>query len=273
MPDNNPRSVTKHYSEEMMTVPSTDKVELDGRLFRGDARKHTCVILTHPYGPLGGNFENNVVKALFDNFASQGFMTVRFNFRGTGRSTGRTSFKGQGEQDDILAICRYIREKEHIRPKHIMLCGYSYGAVAAGGVATQIPELSGFIAVSYPIGVLWALTFFGTNKFKTSLAGIPSHIPKLYITGGKDGFTSLETFTTFVESLPKENITSVVVKEANHFWVDGTQENQLVAHINQWLGKTGLNAKGGRMAASALLQRGTGVVSSATIPPSSPSAR
>ncbi|KAI8914788.1 Alpha/Beta hydrolase protein, partial [Powellomyces hirtus] len=220
-----------HLQEEKVTVPSTDKVELETRLYRGAGRKQTCVILTHPYGPLGGNFENNVVQALFDNFASQGFMTVRFNFRGAGRSTGRTSFKGAGEADDVLSICRYVRGRPEIAPTHIILCGYSYGSVAAGAITRQVSELAGFISISYPSGVLWFLTFFGSNKLKAQLMEIPANIPKLFICGNRDNFTSEANFKKFVDELPNENKTVVVVNEATHFWNE--MEQVLVAHVNQ----------------------------------------
>ncbi|RKO92789.1 Alpha/Beta hydrolase protein, partial [Blyttiomyces helicus] len=68
----------------------------------------------HPYGPLGGNMDNNVVAALFRNFASKGFMVIRFNFRGVGNSTGKTSWRGQGEVDDVLTVVRYARERVNL---------------------------------------------------------------------------------------------------------------------------------------------------------------
>ncbi|TPX61960.1 hypothetical protein PhCBS80983_g00812 [Powellomyces hirtus] len=283
---NNPRSVKMHLQEEKVTVPSTDKVELETRLYRGAGRKQTCVILTHPYGPLGGNFENNVVQALFDNFASQGFMTVRFNFRGAGRSTGRTSFKGAGEADDVLSICRYVRGRPEIAPTHIILCGYSYGSVAAGAITRQVPELAGFISISYPryipmdsllflsgsrvltcwscdVAVLWFLTFFGSNKLKAQLMEIPANLPKLFICGNRDNFTSEANFKKFVDELPNENKTVVVVNEATHFWNE--MEQVLVAHVNQWMGRNGLNSKTGKSASAAALKVNPAVVATSTV--------
>ncbi|KND01965.1 uncharacterized protein SPPG_09026 [Spizellomyces punctatus DAOM BR117] len=259
MLDHVSRSAVLHYQEEQQHVPSTDKVELETRIYKGTGRKDTCVIFAHPYGPLGGNLENNVVRALFDNFAHQGYMTVRFNFRGVGRSTGRTSFRGAGEMEDVLAICHYLRSRSDLAPKRIVLCGYSYGSVAMGAIAGQVPELAGFISISYPSGVLWFLTLFNGKKSQGSLKSISTSIPKLFITGAKDNFTSEANFQKFVDELPSENKTVIIVPEANHFWAEW--EDALVGHINSWCAKTGLNSKSGRSASASPLRISPGTPS------------
>ena len=38
-------------------------------------------MITHPYGPLGGNMDNNVVQAVYDAAEKAGFAAVCFNFR------------------------------------------------------------------------------------------------------------------------------------------------------------------------------------------------
>ncbi|KAG0178784.1 hypothetical protein DFQ29_003028 [Apophysomyces sp. BC1021] len=48
----------------------------------------TGVIIAHPYGPLGGNMQNNVVVALHKFFANRGYVTVRLNFRSFDFVTG-----------------------------------------------------------------------------------------------------------------------------------------------------------------------------------------
>src|SRR5690348_9304477 len=40
-----------------------------------------AIIIAHPYGPLGGNINNNVVVSLHKGFSEKGFLTVSFNFR------------------------------------------------------------------------------------------------------------------------------------------------------------------------------------------------
>ncbi|KAI9091835.1 Alpha/Beta hydrolase protein [Phlyctochytrium arcticum] len=253
------RSVTLHNQEELKSVESTGGT-LETRIFHGSIRKETCVVFAHPYGPLGGNLENNVVRALFDNFATQGYMTVRFNFRGVGYSQGRTSLRGQGEMEDVQAICRFVRGRHDLAPKKIILCGYSYGSVAMGAAACTIPELAGFISISYPCGVMWFLTLFNSAKASSPLAQIPAAVPKLYITGTEDNFTSLATFTKLMDTLPTENRTVLVVPDANHFWAQ--KEEVVVGHVTNWMNKTGLNAKVGARSVSA----GPGSMRVATTP-------
>ena len=50
---------------------------------RPGARRNAevALVITHPYGPLGGNMDNNVVQAVYDAAEKAGFAAVCFNFR------------------------------------------------------------------------------------------------------------------------------------------------------------------------------------------------
>ncbi|KAJ1548107.1 hypothetical protein HK405_004201 [Cladochytrium tenue] len=61
--------------------------------FSAETRSSTCVVVAHPYGPLGGNLHNNVVSACCQLFVSMGFITARFNFRGVGTRDNFTSLR------------------------------------------------------------------------------------------------------------------------------------------------------------------------------------
>ena len=175
-----------HKEEECVLVKSSDGIALETRLLKGQHPRYsqTAVILTHPYGPLGGNLDNNVVYSLFQLFASLGFTTARFNFRGVGHSTGRTSFQGLGEIDDLLSVYKFIKTRSDLKPKHVLLVGYSYGSITAGAASVEIPDLCGFIAISYPSGVSWALTLWNGRKYLECLRCLASPaIPKLLIMG------------------------------------------------------------------------------------------
>jgi len=56
---------------------------------------------------MGGSMYNHVVETIQEAFATEGFSTLRFNFRGVGKSSGMYD-EGRGEQEDILAVCRYL---------------------------------------------------------------------------------------------------------------------------------------------------------------------
>ncbi|KAI8929449.1 Alpha/Beta hydrolase protein [Entophlyctis helioformis] len=235
-----------HLKERDVTVPSTDGVTLKARFFVGDSkRRSTCFVLAHPYGPLGGNYDNNVVEALFANFASMGYSTIRFNFRGVGGSTGRTTFRGIGEIEDVVAVCKYLMSRDIMdKPSRIVLCGYSYGSVAAGAAACDVPEVAAVISISYPAGVLWALTLGNQRKHLDSLQSTPPDVLKLFISGTRDNFTSESSFSQFVATMPEPKAV-VVVPDADHFWAGA--ESTLTGHINQWVAKSlrpHLNEKG-----------------------------
>ena len=153
--------------ESVLRVPfeSQPKSFLDGRAIFHDC--NTVLVFTHPYAPLGGNMENNVVLKLFHYFAKEGFNVVRFNFRGVGVSEGSSSWTALPETDDVRAVCKYILDT-HSAITHIVLVvktffvlpatthppeylfffflflsqGYSFGAVCASAVVDDFPQVS-----------------------------------------------------------------------------------------------------------------------------------
>nr|KAJ3419277.1 hypothetical protein HK105_007170 [Polyrhizophydium stewartii] len=217
---------------------------------------------------LGGDLNNGVVHALFSNFASMGYSTIRFNFRGVGLSTGRTTFRGIGEIDDVVAVYKYVTTQASALASKVILCGYSYGSVATCAAACELPLVVGLISISYPAGVLWALTLGNQRKHLAGLHSTPASVLKMFISGAKDNFTSESAFTKFADGVtgPK---TVVVVPEADHFWAG--IEKGLAAHINQWfvremrphLGERGsfnelaVDAKSARKSAEALRTMGS----------------
>ncbi|EIE80117.1 hypothetical protein RO3G_04822 [Rhizopus delemar RA 99-880] len=74
---------------------------------------------THPYGPLGGNMNNNVVIALQKYFLSQGYITVCLNFRGCGHSQGKTSWTGMPEREDYISVINLILDATHLDYKNL----------------------------------------------------------------------------------------------------------------------------------------------------------
>jgi alpha/beta superfamily hydrolase len=190
-------------AEEFVLIPSSDGVVLESRIFKPSSEQlqqqqqhqslsshshhsknsQVCVILTHPYGRLGGNLHNNVVEACFELFSSLGFMTVRFNFRGVGHSTGRGTFRGTGEMEDVMSVYKFVKNRENLRPRYVLLVGYSYGSMATCAVFQDIPDCIGIVSISYPAGVLWALTLGNSSKFLEGLKAKPSNIHKLFIFG------------------------------------------------------------------------------------------
>jgi alpha/beta superfamily hydrolase len=61
---------------------------LEGELAYPEGTPIGAALLAGPHPLLGGNRDNNVVRALGDGLARSGLVTLRFNYRGVGASTG-----------------------------------------------------------------------------------------------------------------------------------------------------------------------------------------
>jgi hypothetical protein len=79
-PNNNPRARTATLLEDDIMIEASDGVRLAAKVC--NRRSPIAVVLAHPYGPLGGNRNNNVIVKLTQFMAREGFSTIRFNARG-----------------------------------------------------------------------------------------------------------------------------------------------------------------------------------------------
>jgi alpha/beta superfamily hydrolase len=224
--------------EEEVKFEATDEIILVGK-FALNPDSRNIAIITHPYGPVGGNMENHVVIKAAEIMYRFGFSTLRFNFRGVSPSQGRTSWTGASEVLDVLEAVKYTQSKlksetgmEHTQ---IVLVGYSFGSMIATKAAIEIPNLIGLISISYPSQVMWALTLFNSNEFTSALPQLPD-VPKLFISTKGDTFSSELNWKTTVDqaSDPKE----LVMLDGNHFWTDDLSYGQLVDTLTNWVRAT-----------------------------------
>jgi alpha/beta superfamily hydrolase len=131
-------------SIERVTIESDQSVE---GLLRRQSRK-AGVVVCHPHPLYGGNMYNNVVSAIEDGYAAQGFTTLIFNFRGVGNSKGEYD-EGDGEVRDATAAYGVL--KEHLdNDAHITLAGYSFGAWVISRSALEIDRFDSLFLVSFP---------------------------------------------------------------------------------------------------------------------------
>lgn len=216
--------------EEDVTIPpsSDGGVRLAAKVF--NRRSPVAVILTHPYGPLGGNMYNNVIVKLTQSLAREGFTTVRFNARGVAPSTGRTSWRGLKEKADLEAVCQYVLTQLEEPPARLVLIGYSHGSVVASAVAGEMPEVLAYAAIAYPFSVAWALTLFHQGRFLA--AASQGGKPKLFLMGTEDNFTGIGAFRAKVKALPSP-LEVVEIKGADHFFFG--IEHKVWEPIHGWL--------------------------------------
>lgn len=281
--------------EEALRIESSDGVILSGRgiFFEGSP---FCLIFTHPYAMLGGNKENNVVKALYSYFGGQKvklkseiveckMSVVRFDFRGAGDSSGRGSWRGMGEVEDLRNVCSFLYKNKGI--KKVLIVGYSYGAVIGSRVAGEMYqkvldsknegneevngedndedgedkkeikdegesnreeeegnnqkrdnekesrideiEIVGSISIAYPFSVLWALVLFNTREFLTLSK---CELPKLFILGTDDNFTSVSSFQSYLSTYPSPKQIELLPNCDHFFWGN---EKKLQPIIQNWI--------------------------------------
>ena len=198
-----------------------------------DAGSNTAVIVTHPWGLLGGNMHNNVVCACCLYFQQLGVTTVRFDFDG---SVGR----GYAQVDQLLTVARNLLHNgtfsvdKSRKPKHLILIGYSYGSLIASSATADLKdECIACISIAPPFAVAhWLLTF--NVKYHMERAAQLPDLPRLFLIGDNDNFTSENVFSEKVAvEFPSESSTGAVLKGADHFF--RRREKDVLDIIGEWL--------------------------------------
>lgn len=202
-----------------------DNISLEYEMIRGNKNSKLALILTHPYGLMGGSMHNNVTCAVFERFGWKYNTVLMFNFRGIGESEGWPTVTGWNERNDFKAACKFVLSLENA-PKDMILIGYSAGSAIGCGCIDEVPELIAYCAIGYPVG--WtASIIFGSHYPKAK-----STKPKLFIQGDWDQFTSVSTLDTWVDGLEGEK-EKVIIKGADHFFFG--YEDKVVTVIEKWL--------------------------------------
>jgi pimeloyl-ACP methyl ester carboxylesterase len=120
-------------------------------------------------------------------------------------------------------------------PGHLLEArqGYSAGSLAASRVRLAEERLRlRQCLISYPVGVLWALTLFRSTPFTRALEQIDT--PTLVIHGDSDQFTSSSSYAAWSAGL-KPNFEVLACDDADHFWSAGTRP--LRHALRAWLTK------------------------------------
>ena len=238
-------------AEKAVTLPGSSGCEA----LVANQKSRLAVILTHPWGPLGGNLHNNVVAAAALYFQRLEITTVRFNFGGSqvwGRGhpqvqqvqevaalllAGELFHSSEDDGDDDAAD---PHETAVSAPECVLLVGYSYGSLIASSASANIDRCVGVVSIAPPFGVQhWLLLFNGDYHLRQ--ASQRDNLPRLFLLGSKDDFTSESRFKETVEQrFP--NDTGAVLKDADHFFA--RREKDVMDVIGEWLGKTFAQCRG-----------------------------
>jgi uncharacterized protein len=199
-----------------------------------DLASDLAVIVTHPWGPLGGNMNNNVVLAIVVWFQRLKITTMRFDF--CGYQLGR----GDRQVQQVQEAANFLLQGFHLLdpsasdpsqppsaeaapntttrkpPKSILLVGYSYGSIISGSASVKIPQCIGVAMISPPVAVQhWLYMFHGNYHLDRARK---SGLPLLLVLGSRDNFTNEDAFMELVRSMPAATTTGAVLKEADHFF-------------------------------------------------------
>ena len=194
-----------------------------------DSNSDLAVIVTHPWGPLGGNMNNNVVLAIAVWFQRLGITTLRFNFAGNQIGRGNFQVDNVKEAANFLLTGQHLTGKapkpkegedgaieERKAPSYILLVGYSYGSIICGSASSRISQCIATIMISPPLAVRhWLYMFNGNFHLEHTRK---AKRPLLMMIGSQDNFTSEDAFMDIVHTMPQDTTTGALLKDADHFF-------------------------------------------------------
>lgn len=165
-------------------------------------------IVAHPQPLLGGHAMHKVPQVLARGLCDVGWLVARPNFRGVGRSEG-THDAGVGETEDILALCRALRDA--CPSQRLALVGFSFGAFVQARAARALAdrrapawrvclagmpfgEVEGQRRYDTPVGIPDALVVHGEHDDRVPLKAVldwarPQAQPVVVVPGADHFFT------------------------------------------------------------------------------------
>ena len=229
-----------------------------GRARIADMNSDVVVIITHPWGPLGGNMHNNVVLSAAMFFQALGVTTLRMDF-----ATSQIS-RGYKEVDQVVEAADFVLSGQHIgigslsdkddgerssaqtdqrrKPTSILLVGYSYGSLIAGSASASIPACIGSVSIAPPVDFKnWLLLFNAGHHVRQAQKRMT--LPRLFVIGTEDNFSSQTSFRNFVDAFSDDTTSAALIRHADHFF--NGNEKDLMNVVGQWLLETYEEVLGG----------------------------
>lgn len=203
-----------------------------------DLQSRLAVMVAHPWGPLGGNLHNPVVVAAVLYFQRLGITTIRFDFCGSQIGRGYRQVEQVEQIAASLLAGDFSKDPMHTsggtsqRPTHLLLVGYSYGALITASATANIPACIGSVSMAPPFGVQHWLLMFHSN-YHLQQAVKRENLPRLCVIGNQDNFTSEKLFLEIVQTKFPDATTGALVKGADHFFAH--REKDLCDVVGEWL--------------------------------------
>lgn len=193
------------------------------------------VLFVHQWGKMGGcasllsGIASKMVIMMYTRVEVAGtvprdggrFDAVTFNLRGVGDSTGDATFTCVDEIRDVHAVAHHLVSNEGV--KRIWLVGSSAGACIAGSALHNCPAVQAAGLIAYPYGRLASLAFRSHFMFVKLSA-----VPKLFVEGSDDGFTSSSQMDELQRSCCGP-INEKIVIPGGHFEIEGSEHDEAMA--------------------------------------------
>ena len=229
----------------------------------GSSRIRGTIVTVHPWSALGGGEHNTI--GLARNIVNHNInkSEVRRKQIGCGDTRWRVvtftlkshSFGGSiwgifsnhtYEVQQIVDVVHWIRQKYGVE-ESIVLLGSSAGSPMAGTAVALLADqrnfaVSAYIAVGYTFGNLAALGF--GRHFSSVLSSSVMSIPKLFIMGERDEFTSVAQLEEMTHKMRAQNsedngiVDIEIVPSVGHFELESPRYDSLVSKlVLDWLDK------------------------------------
>ncbi len=190
-------------NEEQVYIKNNELL-IEGLLNKSSEDKG--VVICHPHSLMGGSMHNNVVQAIQEAFTAEKYSTLRFNFRGVGKSTGAYD-EGRGEQEDILAACKYLQSIGILK---ITFAGYSFGSWVGSKIIERADHpFAAAIFISPPI-----------SYFDFDFPKLTNKIDMI-VCGNSDQFCDMAVLKEQIKNL---NSNLKIMPYTDHFYIEKESE-------------------------------------------------
>jgi len=183
------------------------------------------VLTVHPWAVLGGGEHNCLGVAR--ELAAAGLRALTFEMRSSSATWGVLSAH-RSEIAQVASVGVWASERWEAP---LVLFGSSAGAPIAGSALPALPQAVAYIAVGYTFG--WFATLGFGRHFGSLLR---SQVPKFFLMGEKDEFTSQAVLQRTVGKASGEKNDVLIVPGVGHFELEQSTHDSLVAaEALKWL--------------------------------------
>ena len=188
----------------------------------------TVVILISGSGQQNRNselFDHQPFWVIADYLSKSGIAVLRYDDRGVGQTGGEVmNATSANFADDVLSAITFLKSRNDLKSKKIILLGHSEGGLIAPLVATKSKEIAGLILLAGP-GVAGDVLL----KEQSYLIGKASGLSEIQLNKVKETNTKIYEIIKTEKDLESVKTKLKPILEAEFANLDPAQKNQAVA--------------------------------------------